>query len=223
MRLRLLEVNGDRPFLRALLLLLVFAGTAAAFWWHFERRMAQVAPPPTVEIFLTDKDKVLTVEEARALHQWKEVFKDSLGIPVVVLVSAENVDVPPFAPGTLFVGAGLGVGQGTRLEAAPKTDQPSREQAQAPHEQGPQASKTSSTPRTEHGVLPETAPGAQPDTEPQAVPQAVVVLPPLARKALGEGPRLAAEEALTACLRQQSPASCLEKTLHTLWRQLGGQ
>lgn len=179
MRFRLLEVSGDRPFMRALLLFLVFAGTAAAFWWHFERRMAHMAPPSTAEVFLTDKDKLLTVEEARALYPWRAAFKDSLGIPVLVQVSPHTVDVPPFAPGTLFVGA-----------AVPT----------------PQAS--SATPVAK----------ATPPT-----PQAVVVLPPLARKALGEGPRIEAEEALSACLREERPAPCLEKTLRTLWRQLGGQ
>lgn len=167
MRLRLFSVSHDHPVLRGLLLLLVFAATAAAFWWHFERRMAQIQPPPAVAIFLMDKDKLLTVDEARALHVWRTTYKDNLGIAVQVLVSAGSVEVPPFAPGTLFVGAGLAAGQ--------------------------------------------------------AGPEAVIVLPPLARKALGEGPRITAEEELAACLRDTPPASCLEKTLHTLWRHLGSQ
>lgn len=141
--------------------MLVFAATALAFWWHFERRMAALQPAPMASPFLVDQHKLLGAEEARSLHRWRTAFKEGLGMDVLVLVSPGNVDVPPFAPGTLFVGAG----------------------------------------------------GSS----------AVIVLPPLARKALGEGPRLETEEALAACLRHERPAPCLEKTLSTLWRHLGGQ
>lgn len=45
---------------------------------------------------------------------------------------------------------------------------------------------------------------------------AVIVVPPLAKKVMGEGQRLLAEEALAACARNTAPGLCLERTVRSL-------
>ena len=186
----LLSVRGDRPVLRSLLLMAVFLGTAVAFWWNFERRMAVIAPPQE-QRFLQDADGLLSVEQARALQPWRQSFRQSLGLDVLVQVSSGAVVVPPFDRGTLFVGVGRVAGP----VDAPMNDQ---DADQPGAQSGAQASA-------------------------QSKPEAVIVLPPLARKALGEGARLQAEESLTTCLSGAPAAACLQKTLLSLWQQLGGQ
>lgn len=50
--------------------------------------------------------------------------------------------------------------------------------------------------------------------------EAVLVVPPLAKKVLGEGQRLLAEEALAACIQEQKPAICLEQGLRDIFSKL---
>lgn len=50
--------------------------------------------------------------------------------------------------------------------------------------------------------------------------EAVIVLPPLAKKVLGEGQRLLIEEQLAACLRDKAPGFCLEESAGALLKQL---
>lgn len=50
--------------------------------------------------------------------------------------------------------------------------------------------------------------------------EAVLVLPPLAKKVLGEGPRLLAEEQLAACMRDKALGLCLEQSAQHVLEQL---
>lgn len=50
--------------------------------------------------------------------------------------------------------------------------------------------------------------------------EAVFVLPPLAKKVMGEGQRLLAEEGLSACARTQPVALCLEQSVSALFSAL---
>ena len=198
MRFDIFRVQGDRPFLRLMLLFMVFGLTALAFWWHFERRMAQIAPPRG-ERFLRDEARIIPVEEARALQGWRKAFKDGLGLDVLVMVSPHKVVVPDFAPGTLFVGLGLG-----RAAESGKSDKPD-------NQDGAEADK------------PDNPDGAEADKTNTA--EAVIALPPLARKALSEGQRLQWEEGLARCAAapDAAPAACLQQTLKSLWQDLGGK
>lgn len=147
--------TGDRPVLRMLLLMGVFACVAAAFWWHFGQRMAALAHPT-----LRDPAKALRMEDVTQLKAQREAFKRTLGMDIYVLVERDALRLPHFEPGSLFVGVGL-----------------------AHHE-------------------------------------AVIVLPPLARRALGEGARMDAETALGRCLNDEAPGPCLIRTLETLRQAL---
>lgn len=50
--------------------------------------------------------------------------------------------------------------------------------------------------------------------------EAVIVLPPLAKKVLGEGQRLLVEEQLAACMRGKALGMCLEESAQSLLTQL---
>lgn len=52
--------------------------------------------------------------------------------------------------------------------------------------------------------------------------EALIVLPPLVRRALGEGPRLTAEENLRRCLKSLSAGQCLQRALEELRAGLTG-
>ncbi len=51
--------------------------------------------------------------------------------------------------------------------------------------------------------------------------EAVIAVPPLVGKILGEGKRLQTEEGLSACLKKDSPIICLDKSLQSIWTSLG--
>lgn len=51
---------------------------------------------------------------------------------------------------------------------------------------------------------------------------AVIVVPPLAKKVMGEGQRLLAEEALAVCMQTKPPGLCLERTVRSLLDILAG-
>lgn len=50
--------------------------------------------------------------------------------------------------------------------------------------------------------------------------RAVIVVPPLAKKVMGEGQRLLAEEALAVCMQINAPGLCLERTVQSLLDKL---
>lgn len=50
--------------------------------------------------------------------------------------------------------------------------------------------------------------------------EAVIVLPPLAKKVLGEGQRLLVEERLATCMRDKALGRCLEESAQSLLEQL---
>lgn len=157
---RLIPDGSDRPVLRALLLLLVFALTVAAFWRHFGIRMQELRGRA-----LQDAAQTLPQAEGEALAALQAMFKTGLGMSAIIRIEKEHLRVPVLEASTLFVGAGL-----------------------------------------DHH-------------------EAVVILPPLARRVMGEGARLDAEETLARCLRAQerSPGQCLHQCLETLWTRLHGQ
>ncbi len=149
----------SHPALRALLLMGVFALTIAAYWWHFDRRMAEIAPPDG-RYSVSDVDDVLTKAQEKHLYAWRSAFKDTWGIDLFVMVSKGALILPDFPGSTLFVGVGVEMNE------------------------------------------------------------ALLVLPPLAKKALGEGVRVTTEEALAQCVGATPPEAlniCLEKALQTLW------
>lgn len=157
-RWRLIPSTSDRPFLRTLLLAGVFVLVMLAFWLHFERRMELLRGT-----HIQNPDQALTAAQSRELAARRTLFRDGLGLEVIVRVEKNGLSVPLASSPALFVGVGLGNGD------------------------------------------------------------AVVILPPLARKALGEhgeGKRLAVEERLAACIRQQPPGPCLAEALDALWLAL---
>ena len=159
-RWRLIPESSDRPFLRALLLLGVFALVVLAFWWHFERRMDDLR-----RASMQDPARVLSRQDAAALNARRGLFRDGLGMDVLVRVEPESLTIPAAASPVLFVGVGRARGE------------------------------------------------------------AVIILPPLARRALGEhgeGLRLQTEETLARCLRHQPPGVCLTAALDALWQALNG-
>lgn len=148
---RLIPPTGDRPLLRAVLLVGVFACVSLAFWWHFERRMVELN-----QTRIQDPARILTPAETKALVQMRTALHEEFGLDVLVRVDAQELAVPDLPPAALFVGAN-----------------PARREA-------------------------------------------VIVLPPLIRRVLGEGPRLLAEEDLRQCMAAQSAGRCLQGTLQAL-------
>ncbi len=51
--------------------------------------------------------------------------------------------------------------------------------------------------------------------------EAVIAVPPLVRKIIGEGERLKTEEKLAICLKNNSIGTCLNESMQQLWDALG--
>lgn len=138
-RLRLISVNCDRPFVRAVLLAAVFAAVVWAFSWNFERRMVQLNAG-----YIQDSGQVLGGAERRRLEELRGLLQQQVGLKLLIRVELGQgpVQLPSNAADTLFM-----------------------------------------------GVNPQT--GA-----------ALIVLPPLAKKVMGEGQRLLLEEDLSRCVAE---------------------
>lgn len=164
-RIHIIAASCERPFIRAILLAVVFAAVAWAFSWNFERRMAQLNAG-----YIQDKGQVLSSAERRALEAVRQDVQQQVGLKLLLRVEQGQgaVQLPSNAADTVFMGC------------------------------NPQTSA------------------------------ALIVLPPLAKKAVGEGPRLLLEEGLTQCLTadaqlqagqtlvQPSVFVCLERSAKAL-------
>ncbi len=108
----LISANCERPIVRMILLMGIFAMTASAFWWNFERRMAEIVPPDGSYIIIND-DKILQKNELKKLNAWRDIFYDDWGLRVLMAVSAGELKVPEYDGPMLFVGIGLEHSQAT--------------------------------------------------------------------------------------------------------------
>ncbi len=139
----LISNSCERPGLRLFLFSCIFLLTISAYWWNFEKRMAKLQPPDGSHSIINQGD-ILQKEDLKFLYAWRNRFQKEWNVPLLIQVSTDFLELPPYPASTLFVGVGLS-----------------------------------------HG-------------------EAVIAVPPLVRKALGENLRLEAEENLALCIKNSA-------------------
>ncbi|SDN59882.1 hypothetical protein SAMN04488516_103134 [Desulfonauticus submarinus] len=92
--------NHLNPFLKAVLLVIIFSGTAFLFWKNYENALTKIQNKQS----LWDQTKTLTSSEKQLIYEFVHYFKDNYGLKLNIKITKEHIYIPHLDKRTIFIG-----------------------------------------------------------------------------------------------------------------------